>query len=105
RMIGQSAGSPIMLAPFTDGLSLFVTEGIEAGLSVSETCAAAVWAAGSASRLPALADSLPRWVECVTIVADDGDAGCCFGTELDQRIRALPWRPWSRAILPGRVPA
>jgi hypothetical protein len=74
-MIGFSKGSPIVLAPWTDGLGLVVTEGIEDALSAHEATGLCTWAAGSASRLPTLADAVPSWVETVTILADDDRDG------------------------------
>ena len=70
-MIGRSKGSPIVLSPLTDGLALIVSEGIENGLSAFEATGLCAWAAGSASRLPALASSIPSWAESVTILADN----------------------------------
>jgi len=74
-MIGKSAGYPIVLAPANDLLGLAITEGIEDGLSVHQATGLGVWAAGSASRLPALALLVPPYIESVTIVADADAAG------------------------------
>jgi hypothetical protein len=74
-MIGKSIGAPIVLAPLNDGLGLAVCEGIEDGLSIFESTGLGVWVAGSASRLPALADAIPVYVDAVTVVADDDMAG------------------------------
>jgi hypothetical protein len=74
-MIGKSIGTPIVLAPPNDGLGLAVTEGVEDALSVHEATGLGAWAAGSASRMPALAGAVPDYIECVTIVADADDAG------------------------------
>jgi hypothetical protein len=74
-MIGKSIGTPIVLAPPNDGLGLAICEGIEDGLSIFESTGLGVWAAGSASRLPALADAIPVHIDAVTVVADDDDAG------------------------------
>jgi hypothetical protein len=74
-MVGKSIGSPIVLAPPNDGLGLAVTEGVEDSLSVHEATGLGAWAAGSASRMPALAEAVPDYIECVTIVADADDAG------------------------------
>jgi len=73
--VGSSAGAPIILAPTNDLLGLAITEGIEDALSVHEATGLGAWAAGSASRLPALAYAIPSYVDCVTIVADDDSAG------------------------------
>jgi Toprim domain len=74
-MIGRSTGAPIVLAPLTDALGLAITEGIEDALSVHEATGLGVWAAGSASRMSALASSIADYVECVTIVADSDEMG------------------------------
>jgi hypothetical protein len=74
-MIGKSIGTPIVLAPPNDGLGLAITEGIEDALSVHEATGLGAWAAGSASRMSALAAAVPDYIECVNIVADDDDAG------------------------------
>jgi hypothetical protein len=74
-MLGRSGGSPIVLAPPNDLLGLAVTEGIEDALSAHEATGLGAWAAGSASRLPALAAAIPSYIECVTIYAHADDAG------------------------------
>jgi hypothetical protein len=74
-MIGKSLGSPIILAPPNDGLGLAICEGIEDALSVHEATGLGAWAAGSASRLPALADAVPEYVECISVIADPDKAG------------------------------
>jgi len=85
-MVGRSAGSPIVLAPANDLLALAITEGIEDALSVHEATGLGAWAAGSASRLPALAAALPIYVECVTVVADDDEDGRRHADELARRV-------------------
>ena len=52
-----------------------ITEGIEDALSVHQATGLGVWAAGSASCLPALADNVPCYVKTVTIVAHADEAG------------------------------
>jgi hypothetical protein len=74
-MIGGSAGWPIVMAPPNDLLGLFITEGIEDALSVHQLTGCGAWAAGSASRMPSLASLIPSYIECVTILVDDDDAG------------------------------
>lgn len=74
--IGRGAsGVPIILAPCNDGLGLAISEGVEDALSVHEATGLGAWAAGGASRMPALADAVPDYVEAVTIFVDDDDAG------------------------------
>ena len=74
-MVGRSTGSPIVLAPLNDLLGLAVVEGIETGLSIGDATGLGVWAAGAASRMPALADAVPHYVDCVTVVVEDDEAG------------------------------
>jgi hypothetical protein len=64
-----------VLAPCSDLLSLAITEGIKDALTVHELTGLGAWAAGSASRLEALADVVPGYVEAVTIMVDANDAG------------------------------
>jgi hypothetical protein len=87
-MIGSSSGTPIVLAPMTDSLGLVVTEGIEDGLSLHEATGLGVWAAGSASRLPSLADTVPAYTDCVTVAADDDEAGRTGAVKLAQALQA-----------------
>jgi hypothetical protein len=81
-MLGAPRGSPIALAAVGDLLGLEITEGIEDALSVHEGTGLGVWAAGSASFLPALADAIPSYVEFVTIVSDPDADGQRFASEL-----------------------
>jgi Toprim domain len=74
-MLGSSMGYPIVLAPPNDLLGLAIAEGIEDALSVHQSTGLGAWAAGSASRLPALADTVPSYIEAVTIAADPDNAG------------------------------
>jgi hypothetical protein len=72
-MLGPSKGWPIVVSEGNDRLGMAVTEGIEDGLAIYEATGLCVWAAGSASRLPAL--DVPSWVETLTICVDGDDAG------------------------------
>ncbi len=74
-MIGKCLGSPIVVAPMNDLLGLSITEGIEDALSIHAATGLGAWAAGAAGRMPALANAVPDYTDCVTIVADDDDAG------------------------------
>jgi hypothetical protein len=80
-MLGPSAGLPIVIAPPNDGLGLAITEGIEDGLAVHQATGLGAWAAGSATRMPALAGVVPRYVECITVYAHD-DIGADYAREL-----------------------
>jgi hypothetical protein len=70
-MVGASLGSPIVLAPANDLLGIAIGEGIEDVLTAHEITQLGGWAAGSASRLPALADAIPSYVSAVTVLVDD----------------------------------
>ena len=97
-MVGTPLGSPIVLAAPSDLGGLAITEGIEDALSVHEATGLGAWAAGSASFMPALAGAVPSWVECVTILVDDDDAGRANAYRLADRLeeRGL----WVRLITP-----
>jgi hypothetical protein len=86
-MIGRPRGEPLVLAPINDGLGLAITEGIEDALSVHSATGLGVWAAGSASQLPALAEVVPWYAEAVTIFVDDDDDGRRYSAELAHRLR------------------
>jgi hypothetical protein len=86
-MIGAVRGSPIVLAPPNDLGGLAITEGIEDALSVTEATGLGAWAAGSASFLPALADAVPEYIECVTVMVHSDPDGIRYSRELVQRLR------------------
>ena len=86
-MVGPSVGWPIVLAPLNDALGLVICEGVETGLSLHEATGCGVWAAGSASRMPALANKVSSYVDCVT-VAGEADTGCAYATALAEHLRA-----------------
>jgi hypothetical protein len=97
--IGYSVGSPICLAASNDSLGMAITEGIEDALSAHEATGLGAWAAGCASRMPALAAVLPAWTDCATVIADDDKDGRRHATELARLIRARGIAP--RLIVPG----
>jgi hypothetical protein len=75
-ILGRGAsGVPIVVAPPNDLLGLAITEGIEEALSVHAATGLGAWAAGSASRMPAMADAVPDYIDCVTIYGDNNKAG------------------------------
>jgi hypothetical protein len=81
-MIGHSAGWPLVLAPPNDLLGLTIAEGIEDALSAYEATGLGAWAAGCATRLPALADAVPSHIDCVTVYAHTDDDGQQHAIEL-----------------------
>ncbi len=88
-IIGKGAlGSPIVLAPPNDLLGLAITEGLEDALSIHEATGLGAWAAGGAGRMPALVDTVPAYIDCVTVVGHADAAGRRGATELAEHIRA-----------------
>ena len=86
--IGRPLGSPIILAPANDGAGLAITEGIEDGLSIFAATGLGVWAAGAAPYMPALADTVPAWMDCVTVVGHPDEDGVRYGSELVSKLKA-----------------
>jgi len=98
--IGISNRSPIWLAPINYGLSLAIAEGIEDALSAHEATGLGAWAAGTAGRLPAMADAVPDYVESVTVMVDDDENGRKNANDLarqltERGIEVLMVRPGS----------
>ncbi len=87
-MVGPSNGWPIVVAPPNDLLGLVVCEGVESGLSIAEATGLAVWVAGAAGRMPALADKVPDWIDYLTIAAEADKAGRAGALGLAQRLEA-----------------
>jgi CHC2 zinc finger/Toprim domain len=85
--IGQGFVAPIVLAPANDLLGLVIAEGIEDALNAHEASGLGAWAAGGATRMPALANLVPSYVECVTILVDDNEAGRLNSHKLAGRLR------------------
>jgi Toprim domain-containing protein len=86
-VIGRSLGTPIVLAPINDLLGLAITEGIEEGLTIYRATGLGVWAAGSASRMSALATAVPNYVECISVIIDDDDDGRRHAATLMERLK------------------
>ena len=74
-ILGRGHDVPLMLMPPNDGLALCIAEGIEDALRAHQRSGLGAWASGNAGRLPGLAHHLPDWIECITIIEDDNDAG------------------------------
>ena len=71
-----------------DLLGLAICEGIEDALSIHEATGLGAWATGTASRLPAVADAVPDYTDCVTIFADADKAGQENAAKLAARLNA-----------------
>jgi hypothetical protein len=83
--LGQgSTGHPIVIAPPTTGL--LIAEGIEDALSGYQATGLGAWAAGSAGRMPALADVVPNDVETVSILRHPDSAGIAGAAALTERL-------------------
>jgi hypothetical protein len=74
-MIGSPSGEPIIIAPPNDLLGLAICEGVEEALTAYQETGLGAWAAGAAGLMPKLADFVPDWIDCVTILADANQAG------------------------------
>jgi hypothetical protein len=85
-MVGTPRGLPIIVAEPNDLCGLAIAEGIEDALSVHEATGLGAWAAGAASFLPALAAAVPEWIECITILVDDDEAGRLNANALAERL-------------------
>jgi hypothetical protein len=99
-MIGNSIGSPLVLAAPGDMAGLAITEGLEDALTMHDATGLGAWAAGSASRLPALAEAVPDFVECVTVVVDDDPDGRRHSGTLADRMQARGVEV--RLVIPNR---
>lgn len=86
--LGKSAGFPIVVAPMNDGLGLAIAEGAEDALSLHAATGLGAWCSGGASRLPALANAVPAFCDCVTLVVDDDPDGRRHSAELSARLGA-----------------
>ena len=95
--IGRCIGVPLVLAPVNDLGGLVIAEGIEDALSAHCATGLGAWAAGGASRLPALAEAVPNYTECVTIMVDADPAGHRGSAELAARLIAcgIEVRRWA----------
>jgi hypothetical protein len=70
-IVGRSGlGFPVSLTPVNDGLGLLIAEGIENALTLGLSLGLGAWAACGHTRMPALAEAVPCYVEAVTVVAD-----------------------------------
>jgi hypothetical protein len=99
--IGVANKSPIWLAPPNDGLGLAIAEGIEDALSVHEATGLGAWAAGTAGRLPDMAECVPPYIKSVTVMVDADPTGEKNAEELGRRLdeRGIE----VRTVRPGRA--
>jgi Toprim domain len=86
--IGRCLGAPIVCGPFSDSNNaLVIAEGIEDALTAHQVMGIAAWAAGGASRMPALADAVHNHIDCVSVLVDGDKAGRINSAKLTDRIR------------------
>jgi Toprim domain len=76
-----------VLAPPNDLLALAITEGIEDALTAYQATGVAAWAAGSASFMLPLAETVPDYIECITVYADPDKAGQDAARKLANALR------------------
>ena len=81
-----STGTPIVLSAMNDLLGLVITEGIESGLTLYDLTGCGVWASAGASRLPALAEAVPDYTDCITVFADADPDGVKHARALCDRL-------------------
>jgi Toprim domain len=86
--LGRCVGYPIVLVPPSDSMALTIAEGVEDALSIHLASGRGAWAAGGAGRMPDLADKVPDYVQSVTILVDDNDAGRRGSNGLARRLHA-----------------
>ncbi len=96
RMLGKIKSAPFTLMPPNDGNGLLIAEGIESALAGHLASGLGIWAAGSATLMPALADAVPSFIECVTVFVEADPAGTRNAEELMRRIAAhgIEVREW-----------
>jgi hypothetical protein len=73
-LLGTDRGNPIMLAPANDGGGLAITVEPEDALRLHQAAGLGAWASGHPARLPALARSVPPYVEAISIYTNPGSA-------------------------------
>lgn len=95
-MLGtRSTGFPLICSDIAAD-HLIICEGVEDALSLTQVVGLPSWAAGSAGRLPALADRIPAWVTRVTISEDPDPAGKTGTANLE---KALRWKGLGVAVM------
>jgi hypothetical protein len=89
-IVGRAGlGFPVALTPVNDSLGLLIAEGIENALTLGLSLGFGAWASCGYTRMPALADAVPPYIEVITIVADPEVAArtkaCALAQLLDRR--------------------
>jgi hypothetical protein len=86
--VGKPRQRPIVLAPPNDLLGLAICEGIEDALTAHAATGLGAWASTSAGFLPGLADTVPDYIDAVTIFAHADKAGQDGARKLATALRA-----------------
>jgi hypothetical protein len=73
--LGNPGALPLVIAPPNDSLGLAITARVETGLSIHQSTGLGVWVAGGAGRMPALAETVPDYIEAISIFADGDEFG------------------------------
>jgi hypothetical protein len=107
--IGRCPGFPLVLSAVNNGGGLVIAEGVEKALHAGYAFGGCrddgqfgigVWASGGKARLPALASTMPLYIEAVSIFADfDEDGGGQRNAEALER--TLHDRGVEALIVPG----
>src|SRR5262249_5571978 len=88
KTIGSPRKRPITLAPPNDLLGLAICEGIEDALTAHAATGLGAWASASAGFMPGLANSVPSYINAVTIFAHADKAGQDGACKLAPALRA-----------------
>ncbi|MGL3108898.1 DUF7146 domain-containing protein [Bradyrhizobium sp. BR 1432] len=89
KVVASPGNLPIVLAPPNELLGVAITEGIEDGLTAHQATGLGAWAAGNATFMPKLVETVPNYIEAVTVYAHADKAGrdgaLGLAARLDQR--------------------
>jgi len=86
--IGRDHNYPLIVAHVPGCETLFISEGIEDALSAHQALTIDAWAAGTANRLPGIAEHVPAHIKTVIIQQDDNKAGRDNAPELAAALSA-----------------
>lgn len=86
--IGRDHNYPLIVAHVPGCETLFISEGIEDALSAHQALTIDAWAAGTANRLPGIAEHVPTHIKTVIIQQDDNKAGRDNAPELAAALSA-----------------
>jgi hypothetical protein len=81
-------GTLTVLEPVGDGLGVVVTELIEDGVAAHEATGLATIVAGGAATMATLADCVPSWAECASILPGPGKKSLAAARILARQLMA-----------------